>query len=67
MEFPPINSPAGKFHAGGISRLARARQVITSPRMTRKSIEASVKIFLVALVITFVWTVTKVLAMLGWM
>jgi len=35
--------------------------------MTRKSIEASVKIFLVALVITFVWTVTKVLAMLGWM
>jgi len=47
--------------------LARAKRIITSPRMTRKSIEASVKIFLVALVITFVWTVTKVLAMLGWM
>jgi hypothetical protein len=33
--------------------------------MTRSSIERSVKIFLVALIITFVITVLKVCAMLG--
>lgn len=37
----------------------------TSPRMTRQSIEASVKVFLIALIITFVITVLKVFAMLG--
>lgn len=35
--------------------------------MTRKSIELSVKIFLVALILTFVWTLTQVAGMLGWM
>lgn len=34
--------------------------------MTRESIEASVKIFLFALVIAFIITVTKVMAMIGW-
>ena len=63
---------SGKAHVAipradhaSISRLARKDPVITSPRMTRKSIEASVKIFLIALIITFAWTVSKVLGMLG--
>ena len=47
--------------------MAWARWVITSPRMTRQSIEGSVKIFLVALIITFVITVLKVFGMLGWL
>jgi hypothetical protein len=33
--------------------------------MTRKSIEFSVKIFLVSLILTFVWTLTQVAGMLG--
>jgi hypothetical protein len=34
--------------------------------MTRASIELAIKIFVVALVATFTYTVVKVLAMLGW-
>jgi hypothetical protein len=34
--------------------------------MTRLAIERCIWIFLVALVLTFVWTVIKVLGMLGW-
>jgi hypothetical protein len=34
--------------------------------MTRSSIEAATKVFLVALVLTFGYTVFKVLQMLGW-
>ena len=33
--------------------------------MTKSSIERSCKIFLVLLVITFIWTCTRVLGMLG--
>jgi hypothetical protein len=33
--------------------------------MTRPQIERSIKIFIVALIATFVWTVTKVLEMVG--
>lgn len=33
--------------------------------MTRSSIERSIHLFLVALVLTFIWTVTKVAALLG--
>lgn len=35
--------------------------------MTRKSIEAAAIIYIVALSLTFIWTVTKTLAQLGWM
>lgn len=35
--------------------------------MTRSSIEAATKIFLVALILTFIWTVYKVLAQVGLM
>lgn len=35
--------------------------------MTRSSIEAAAKIFIVALILVFIWTVTKVLAQFGWM
>ncbi len=35
--------------------------------MTRTSIERSIWIFIVALVCTFIWTVCKVLALLGWL
>lgn len=34
--------------------------------MTRSSIETATKIFLVALIITFLYTVYKVLQMIGW-
>lgn len=35
--------------------------------MTRTSIEFAAKIYIVSLIIVFCWTVTKVLAQLGWM
>jgi hypothetical protein len=35
------------------------------PAMTRASIELSIKIFLVALIATFVWTVAQVLGMIS--
>ncbi len=34
--------------------------------MTRRSIEAAAKFYIVALIIVFIWTVTKVLAQIGW-
>jgi hypothetical protein len=34
--------------------------------MTRPAIERCIHVFIVALSLTFIWTVTKVLAMLGW-
>ena len=34
--------------------------------MTRPAIELSIKIFMVMLVVTFVWTVMRVLGLLGW-
>jgi len=34
--------------------------------MTRSSIETATKVFLVALIITFLYTVYKVLQMVGW-
>jgi hypothetical protein len=36
------------------------------PAMTRPAIERCIYVFIVALILTFIWTVTKVLAMLGW-
>ncbi len=35
--------------------------------MTRSSIEAAAKIYIVALSVVFIWTVYKVLAQIGWM
>lgn len=35
--------------------------------MTRSSIEAAAKIYIVALICVFIWTVTKVLAQMGLM
>lgn len=35
--------------------------------MTRSSIEKAAIIYIVALSLVFIWTVTKVLAQLGWM
>ena len=34
--------------------------------MTRPAIESCIRIFIVLLVATFVWTATRVLGMLGW-
>ena len=34
--------------------------------MTRSSIEAAAKIYIVALTIVFIWTVIKVLQQIGW-
>jgi hypothetical protein len=33
--------------------------------MTRPAIERCIRVFIVALIITFVWTITKVLGLLG--
>lgn len=35
--------------------------------MTRTSIERSIYIFIVALIFTFIYTVCKVLALMGWL
>ena len=35
--------------------------------MTRKSIEAASIVFIIALSLTFIWTVAKVFEQLGWM
>jgi len=35
--------------------------------MTKSSIERSVVIFVVALVIAFIWTVSRVFMMVGWL
>jgi hypothetical protein len=35
--------------------------------MTRSSIEKAAIIYIIALSLTFIWTVTKVLGQLGWM
>jgi hypothetical protein len=35
--------------------------------MTKSSIERSVVIFVVALVIAFIWTLTRVFMMVGWL
>lgn len=35
--------------------------------MTRSSIEGAIYIFLVALILTFIYTVCKVMAMVGWL
>lgn len=43
----------------------RADSMLVGARMTRPSIERSIHVFLVALVLTFIWTVTKVAALLG--
>jgi hypothetical protein len=34
--------------------------------MTRSSIEAAAKIYIVALILVFIWTVIKVLQQIGW-
>jgi hypothetical protein len=34
--------------------------------MTRPAIERCIWVFIVALILTFIWTVVKVLSMLGW-
>lgn len=35
--------------------------------MTRPAIERCIWVFIVALVLTFGWTITRVLGMLGWL
>lgn len=34
--------------------------------MTRTAIERCIKVFIVALIATFIWTVTQVLELIGW-
>jgi len=45
--------------------LCQRRRADYNQSMTRPQIERCIKIFIVALIATFVWTVTKVLEMLG--
>jgi hypothetical protein len=41
-------------------------QAVEGAAMTRPAIERCIKIFIVALIATFIWTVTQVLGLLGW-
>jgi hypothetical protein len=53
----------------------RSRQIALAPGaqpdtfqiMTRPSIELSLRIFIVVLVVTFVWTMVRVLGLVGWL
>ena len=47
------------------SRLCACEVTDYKKAMTRPQIERSIKIFIVALIVTFVWTVTKVLELVG--
>jgi hypothetical protein len=42
------------------------RGTLETRAMTRPAIERCIHVFIVALIATFIWTVTKVLAMVGW-
>ncbi len=56
------------FHPARPFPLAdRVQAARTRPAMTRPAIERCIKVFIVLLILTFAWTVTKVLAMVGWM
>jgi len=48
-----------------ISRCRAGDVRVWKPRMTRQSIETAIKVFLLALVITFFWTCWKTLQLLG--
>jgi len=54
-----------KFRGGSHFPWRGGSQEVEGPAMTRPAIEFSIKIFIVALIATFVWTVTKVLGMIG--
>lgn len=49
----------------GISPWRRALGTLEGAAMTRPAIEFCIKIFIVALIITFGWTLTRVASMLG--
>jgi hypothetical protein len=53
------------WHALGFFLAKSGFQGYLRPAMTRASIELSIKIFLVALIATFVWTVAQVLGMIS--
>ena len=54
--------PGGKRICLGGSEIA----AYEAPVMTRPAIERCIWVFIIALVCTFLWTVTRVLAMIGW-
>lgn len=49
----------------GNSLLAAALSHAKSPAMTRPAIERWIKLFVVALILTFTWTVAKVCMLIG--
>ena len=55
-----------KFRKGSHFPWRGGSQEVEGPAMTRPAIELSIKIFIVALIATFVWTVVKVLGLLGY-
>lgn len=55
------------FTRSGISLGAGRRSDYKPGAMTRAAIEVCIKIFIVALIVVFGWTVMRVLGMMGWM
>lgn len=55
----------GRVPSDGFPLAKSAPHLRTSPVMTRTSIETAAKVYIVALICVFIWTVTKVLAQIG--
>ena len=62
----PDFKPPQKFHCTIHFAWRTGWCPLHRPPMTRPAIERCIWIFIVALIATFLWTVAKVLAMLGW-
>jgi hypothetical protein len=67
----PFSVSAGRLRmifpkSRGISPWRSGPLAVEGAAMTRPSIELCIKVFIVALILTFGWTVTKVLAQIGW-
>jgi hypothetical protein len=56
----------GDFSVGLPFPLRIRAQAVEDAAMTRPAIERCIKVFIVALIATFIWTVTQVLGLLGW-
>jgi len=56
----------GDFSVGLPFPLPIRAQAVEGAAMTRPAIERCIKVFIVALIATFIWTVTQVLGLLGW-
>jgi len=59
---------AGRYFSQASGHLPWRRRIgwVEGAAMTRPAIERCIWVFIVALIVTFGWTLTQVLGMLGW-